>query len=69
MSDGPLSAPLPTARYAHADKMNSFALQFLFTPLRVGEQGISTVDDHVAFLEQRRQLSDHGIDRRVPLLP
>jgi hypothetical protein len=58
----PLKRAFLAAGYAHADKMNSCALQFSFTPLGVGEQGISAVDDHVAFLEQRRQLSDYGID-------
>src|SRR4029077_12295274 len=50
------------AGYPHAYKMNPCALQFLFTPLRVGEERISTVDDHITFLKQRRQLSDYGID-------
>jgi len=40
-----------TARYAHAYKMNSCAFQFSSTPLRVGEQRISAIDDHIAFLE------------------
>ena len=61
----PLKRAFLAAGYAHADKMNSCALQFSFTPLGVGEQRISAVDDHVAFLEQRRQLSDHGIDGRA----
>src|SRR5690242_5900478 len=53
---------LPT-RYSHAYKMNPCFLQVLSTSLRVSEERISAVDDHVAFLEKRPQLPDYGIDR------
>src|SRR4029077_19913319 len=52
------------ARYAHTYEVNSCALQFSFASLGVGEERISAVDDHIPFLEQRRQLSDYGIDGR-----
>jgi len=41
--------------------MNSFALQFLATALRVSEKGISSVNNDIAFFEQWHQLTDHGV--------
>ena len=43
--------------------MNSFSFEVLAPPLRVSEKGIAAVDEHVAFLEQRRDFADHHIDR------
>src|SRR6266550_3492379 len=57
-----LKRALLAAGYPHAYKMNPGALQFSSTPLRVGEERIAAVDDHITFLEQRCQLSDYGID-------
>ena len=61
----PLERAFFAARYAHTYEVNSCILQFSFTSLSVREQRISAVDDHIASLEQRRQLSDYRIDRRT----
>ncbi len=41
--------------------MNSFSLQFFVATLCVGKQRISSVDDDIAFFEQRRELTDHSV--------
>ena len=47
--------------------MDSRALQFFSAALRVGEKRISAVDNDVAFFQQRRDLLDHGVNRRARL--
>src|SRR4051812_23613984 len=47
--------------------MQAAAFQVLATPLRVGEQRISAVDDHVALFEKRRELSDDRVHRSAGL--
>src|SRR5690348_12525767 len=48
---------------AAADEMNPAAFQFLATALGVSEKRIAAVDDHVAFINQRNELLDDGVDR------
>ena len=43
--------------------MNSFSLEIFAAALRVGEKRIPAVDDDVAFVEKRRQLTDNRVDR------
>ena len=47
-----------------AHKMNAALFQFFAAPLRVGEKGISAVDDDIALLQQRGELIDDSVHRR-----
>src|SRR5436190_22963685 len=47
--------------------MDSRALQFVSAALRVSEKRISSVDNDVAFFQQRRDLLDDGVNRRARL--
>ena len=47
--------------------MNAPILQIFAPPLRVGEKRISTVDNDIAFFEQRRELINDSVNRRARL--
>ena len=47
--------------------MNSAAFQILAATLRVGEKRVAAIDDHVSLFEERRELSDDGVNRRTGL--
>ena len=49
------------AGYAHADQVQALLLEFGLTAAGVLEVRVATVDDHVAGLEQRSELVDHGV--------
>ena len=51
-----------TAR-AHADEHEILRGQRRLAPLGVPEKGVAAVDDDVTWIEQRRQLREHGVDR------
>ena len=44
-----------------ADEVQSAPFQILAAPLRVGEERVPAVDDHVAFFQERRELSDDRV--------
>ena len=45
--------------------MQTASFQIFAAALGVGEKGIAAVDDHVAFLEKRRELVDDRVHRRA----
>ena len=45
--------------------MDSSRFQLLFAPLGIRKERVSAVDEHIAFFQQRRNLIDHGVDRRA----
>src|SRR5438445_11298209 len=43
--------------------MDSFSLEFLAAALGIGEKGVATVDDDIAFFEKRRELTNDRVHR------
>ncbi len=52
---------------AHPYVMNSFLLQFLAASLCIGEKRVSSIDQHVASLEERHNFADYNVHRLASL--
>ena len=63
----PLECALFSAGNAGADESDAALGHFLLAANRVGVQGVTAVDDDVAFVERRSQLIDDGVCGRAGL--
>ena len=59
---GTVAGSLLSSRDTGSDEQETLGLELDRAPVRVGEVGVSAIDDDVALLEERLELADEAVD-------